>query len=76
MNPRPSMGGEIQSDGLGRVAEVADALASGASDPLKVVEVRVLSRPPSSNLLNLPTLSWAGRFDLVYWNKWLLQLEF
>src|SRR6059058_2152995 len=34
-----------------RVAELADALASGASDR-KVVEVRVLSRAPNSHVSN------------------------
>src|SRR6267378_8299451 len=39
-----------QSSTRARVAELADALASGASDR-KVVEVRVLSRAPSFQLL-------------------------
>jgi hypothetical protein len=47
MNPRPGRG--FLSRTRARVAELADALASGASDR-KVVEVRVLSRAPSFSM--------------------------
>ena len=40
-----------------RVAELADALASGASDR-KVVEVRVLSRAPKASLLKMAWLAF------------------
>ena len=46
-----------------RVAELADALASGASDR-KVVEVRVLSRAPNSASRSLAAQARSNRFKL------------
>src|SRR6266481_327466 len=50
-----------QSSTCARVAELADALASGASDR-KVVEVRVLSRAPNSPQSHLEDGGMTGKF--------------
>src|SRR6266851_8780926 len=60
----PSAWREATCRTCARVAELADALASGASDR-KVVEVRVLSRAPSNELVSGASLC-SLRFESSY----------